>query len=1038
MIDPGAEELVGDLRVAGEPREARIELFADQLAALTSPGSAREMLVKAEPRSGASHLLRVMAIAWATQVPGVRVVIAPSTKQSVREDHMEGAGGMWKLVAPLVEHGAAKWGPFNTLYLQSRSTIRVAHRDIAIRLAADVILLDDADDLGWAKYSTFRDTGLAGSIDGALPRLVVVSKRHDTGWAKEQWPRLERSCQVTLRASAIPEALRILKVAPPRLTLKKFMDLSRPGMIWHRHTEILVEACQRVLDREILRLMIFAPPRHGKALRFDTPIPTPSGWTAIGDLKTGDEVFAGDGSVTTVVATARWRDRPVYRVTSDDGASVMADADHDWLVRLCRKGKHWKVRNTGYLAARSCQRSPLIPAGAALQTGEAELPIPPYTLGAWLGDGASLHANMTSGDDDRDWMRAQIEADGFVTRKMSSRYAFGILGLHRLLGENGLRSNKHIPEAYMRASVSQRMALLQGLIDTDGHVSPDGQIEFCNTNERLAKQVQELVHGLGRKASLIVGRAMLYGKDCGPKFRVMFYMAGAARLPRKADKCRDSECRPGRFLHFEPAGNADTACIQVAHPSQLFLAGKGCLVTHNSLIVSRSLIPCELKLRPENWGGLASATARLAVEMAKDARSQYRESGGAFREDSQNAAIWRTDRGGGMWAIGVGGGILGMGANLLVVDDPFKSRLDAESQNTQEKVWSWFRGDFRSRRHLGGDPVPIVLMHQRLAEGDLAGRSLDLAEKNTEEGWVVLNMPAIKRPRTYVFPSNCTVIEDDRAEGEALCEAMMSKDELRVEEEADALIFAALYQQEPRSTKSGGMFSREWWPRLGEPEQLRDVWAAADDLNGVIERLQALEVLPKFKREARAWDYGAGKDGTDATASVRGGLSRADRVVVTDCRTYPIGSAKVEQTIFDQAVADGFGVEVLLPQDPNTGGKVMAENIASTLREAGYKVTIYVVAGSGSKRARATPHAGAATPIGDDKVGRVSILWAKWNDLFCEQHHRFTGLKKGETDDVVDAMSTLYNALRGIRTRPFIQYRRRIKELLGSPEVVEG
>src|SRR5574337_1397574 len=113
----------------------------------------------------------------------------------------------------------------------------------------------------------------------------------------------------------------------------------------------------------------------------------------------------------------------------------------------------------------------------------------------------------------------------------------------------GLLRNKHIPEIYRRASVAQRRSLLQGLIDTDGHVAPDGQVEFCSVNEELARHTLMLVRSLGVKASLIQGDATLNGEFISRKYRVMFYMAGAARLPRKAARCRDNARTPRSEEH---------------------------------------------------------------------------------------------------------------------------------------------------------------------------------------------------------------------------------------------------------------------------------------------------------------------------------------------------------------------------------------------------------------------------------------------------------------------------------------------------------
>jgi len=304
--------------------------------------------------------------------------------------------------------------------------------------------------------------------------------------------------------------------------------------------------------------MIFMPPRHGKALAVDTPIPTPAGWREIGSLAAGDEVFDETGSVCRVTAVSSvWRDRPVYRVETDDGHSVVADAEHEWLVRLCRKRPVFKVKTTGYLAARSSRRAPLVAAHGALDLPAVALPIDPYVLGVWLGDGCSSHATITADDDDAAVIRAEIERRGYKTSDRATAKTFGVLGLSAQLRGCGLLRNKHVPAQYMRAAETQRRDLLRGLIDTDGHVAPDGQVEFCGIDRSVCEAAREIVHSLGYKASLIEGRATLNGRDCGPKYRVMFYMPDAAHLPRKAERMREP-ARRDRYLTVKAAGRADT------------------------------------------------------------------------------------------------------------------------------------------------------------------------------------------------------------------------------------------------------------------------------------------------------------------------------------------------------------------------------------------------------------------------------------------------------------------------------------------------
>ena len=105
-----------------------------------------------------------------------------------------------------------------------------------------------------------------------------------------------------------------------------------------RHHDAIARVLEEVEGGRIPFLILTIPPRHGKALAVDTPIATPTGWTTMGRLRPGDTVFDEQGRPTRVTAVSPvWRDRPVFRIVTDDGDEVIADAQHEWPVRLCRK-----------------------------------------------------------------------------------------------------------------------------------------------------------------------------------------------------------------------------------------------------------------------------------------------------------------------------------------------------------------------------------------------------------------------------------------------------------------------------------------------------------------------------------------------------------------------------------------------------------------------------------------------------------------------------------------------------------------------------
>jgi DNA segregation ATPase FtsK/SpoIIIE-like protein len=455
----------------------------------------------------------------------------------------------------------------------------------------------------------------------------------------------------------------------------------------------------------------------GKALALDTPVPTPAGWTTMGELRDGDMVFRADGEPCQVLkAHDVLLGEPCYEVEFDDGTVIVASADHLWLTadraarvsmangahrdaapsrardrlvwlddliaegnpdelvtaaelaaeigasqeyvcNVARKEgvvpagskpilmrQHYRatgktVNKTrpartyrrgdllGALRARANQQAfgqrgkrtgprvvttqqirntltvqgyanHTIPVCAPLQHPEAELPLDPYVLGCWLGDGHSWHGQFFSADSE---IIANIEVAGFeVHKQVRGRYAWGIVGLYARLRQLGLLANKHVPEAYLRAEPKQRLALLQGLMDTDGYACNSGAVEFTSTNRLLAETVVELAVSLGHKAVLREGRARLHGRDCGPKYRVTWTPPDPVfRLSRKLARQRLTGHRGVQQVRYvvdvRPVPSRPVRCITVDAPDHLYLASRSCIPTHNS--VSLNVLVTSLLMR---------------------------------------------------------------------------------------------------------------------------------------------------------------------------------------------------------------------------------------------------------------------------------------------------------------------------------------------------------------------------------------------------------------------------------------------------------
>ena len=359
---------------------------------------------------------------------------------------------------------------------------------------------------------------------------------------------------------------------------------------------------------------------NGKALALDTPIPTPSGWTTMGQLQIGDMVFGDDGLPARVEFVSDVMEgHPCYEVEFDDGSMIVADAEHLWMTEARRhegargdstrgvEKQHrgeWRkaVRSTEEIARtlrysngkyQSANHS--VALAGPLELQERALPIEPYLLGVWLGDGDSDAGRITIGDRDREELCAILHESGaLITQGRSTpprpaRYR--VEHLQKALRSCGLLMNKHIPPEYLRGSVAQRLALLQGLMDTDGHIATrSGQCEFTTIKADLAEGVRELVASLGMKVTVIEGRATINGRDCGAKYRVLFHPPASLpvfRLKRKLDQqwARHSRRRLSgerRIVACRPVPSVPVRCIGINTPSHLYLAGRSMIPTHNT------------------------------------------------------------------------------------------------------------------------------------------------------------------------------------------------------------------------------------------------------------------------------------------------------------------------------------------------------------------------------------------------------------------------------------------------------------------------
>lgn len=347
----------------------------------------------------------------------------------------------------------------------------------------------------------------------------------------------------------------------------------------------------------------------GKAQPLDARVLTPSGWVTMGDLQLGDFVIGRDGKPTQVTGVYPQGQRPIYRVTLTDGAGVEVDEDHLWAVNTPvrgRRGLPERVLTTRQIMADLSDAAGnlkhYVPLVEPVRFAPQELPIDPYTLGALLGDGGltygvcittedtlvgalSLPAGVEARRAER--LNAKVSTYRLVTEGQWTpnplTQALRELGLH------GLKSReKFIPAPYLLGSAEQRLALLQGLLDTDGHAGV--VVEYVSVSEQLARGVVELTQSLGGTARIRQKRTRhthLGERRGGLAWRVTLKLPPSLdpfQLPAKlAAYRRPTKYPPSRGIRaVEFVGVKEAQCIAVAAPDHLYVT-EAYIVTHNTL-----------------------------------------------------------------------------------------------------------------------------------------------------------------------------------------------------------------------------------------------------------------------------------------------------------------------------------------------------------------------------------------------------------------------------------------------------------------------
>ena len=364
-----------------------------------------------------------------------------------------------------------------------------------------------------------------------------------------------------------------------------------------------VQALQDLEDGKIELLGISEPPGIGKALANDTPILTRNGWKNHGDLVVGDEVIGMDGNFKKVIAVHPKCMLDVL-VEFSNGEAIQCHENHEWMVHD-RSGARDYIAEThifekrqlhygGEPGKRGHRHILQLPHRAYVQGEEKQLPLDPYLLGVWLGDGANKNPRVCFDQKDIAIIN-RIIRNGYSPRWTTIHKDTGVwyfdFDIRKELQSMGMCHSrkitpKHIPQEYLTASIQQRLNLLAGLIDTDG--SRCGRkFYFTSADEQLRNDFCELISTFGwRGCKHYYPPSMSSSGIQGRKGYYTVSFTPDTIIPCELERKRNIEPRPQRaisFISIKRVEPKEGNCITVEGDG-MYLAGKTMIPTHNTTL----------------------------------------------------------------------------------------------------------------------------------------------------------------------------------------------------------------------------------------------------------------------------------------------------------------------------------------------------------------------------------------------------------------------------------------------------------------------
>ena len=380
----------------------------------------------------------------------------------------------------------------------------------------------------------------------------------------------------------------------------------------------LIRKTSELVIPETVKMMIYGQAGMGKAQPLFCNVLTPNGYKKLADISVGDQIMGRNGKSQKVLGVYPQGVRPVYKVTTNDGAVTYCDEEHIWTVRAS-SGNSRKAgfRNMTLKEMLSkgivCNQTPReertgrkamprfeIPMAECMEYSEREFEVNPYILGVLIGDGSLIGNVALFSNPDKDSQVSDIVREllpqGYTINKNEAsncpQYSIVLVGngegyIQRIkrLNLNVHSGDKFIPKSYKLGSHAQRISLLRGLMDTDGFAFKN-RVYFSTSSKTLAYDFVDLVNSLGGIANI-----HLYERDDkSDEYRVSVRIKECPfLLERKANEWKESSV--SRYItDVTRVDSCECACIKVSNNDELYITDNY-IVTHNTTVALSSPSP---------------------------------------------------------------------------------------------------------------------------------------------------------------------------------------------------------------------------------------------------------------------------------------------------------------------------------------------------------------------------------------------------------------------------------------------------------------